>query len=123
MKLWSCLKIQLQIVLIFVNLVANLSSLILVNPNFHIQLHVLRFFDNLIWLVTEKEIDLLGMFMDLSFCLGLNGHLGEMGDLKGSNSPLHITTMVPSPIFLWRFKVVLFLFWALCCCKVKILFC
>jgi hypothetical protein len=54
---------------------------------------------------------------------GLNGHLGEMGDLKGSNSPLHITTMVPSPIFLWRFKVVLFLFWALCCCKVKILFC
>lgn len=28
-----------------------------------------------------------------------------MGDLKGSSSPLQITTMVPSPIFLWRFKV------------------
>ncbi|KAF3581487.1 hypothetical protein DY000_02033278 [Brassica cretica] len=53
---------------------------------------------------------------------GVSGHLGgasEMGgDLKGSSSPLQITTMVPSPIFLWRFKVVLFLFWALCCCKI-----
>ncbi|KAL1224876.1 Phosphate transporter PHO1-2 [Cardamine amara subsp. amara] len=52
---------------------------------------------------------------------GVNGLLSgvsEMGDLKGSSSPLHITTMVPSPIFLWRFKVVLFLFWALCCCKI-----
>ncbi|CAG7892833.1 unnamed protein product [Brassica rapa] len=45
------------------------------------------------------------------------GH-SEMGDLKGSSSPLQITTMVPSPIFLWRFKVVLFLLWALCCCKI-----
>ncbi|KAF3554169.1 hypothetical protein F2Q69_00015928 [Brassica cretica] len=53
---------------------------------------------------------------------GVSGHLGgasEMGgDLKGSSSPLQITTMVPSPIFLWRFKVVLFLFWSLCCCKI-----
>ncbi|KAG5414250.1 hypothetical protein IGI04_001817 [Brassica rapa subsp. trilocularis] len=47
----------------------------------------------------------------------VSGH-SEMGDLKGSSSPLQITTMVPSPIFLWRFKVVLFLLWALCCCKI-----
>ncbi|ONM01767.1 EXS (ERD1/XPR1/SYG1) family protein [Zea mays] len=36
--------------------------------------------------------------------------------MKGSTIPS--VAIMPSPLFLWRFKVVLFLLWGLCCCKI-----
>ncbi|KAJ1266151.1 hypothetical protein BS78_08G128900 [Paspalum vaginatum] len=36
--------------------------------------------------------------------------------MKGASIPA--VAIMPSPLFLWRFKVVLFLLWGLCCCKI-----
>ncbi|KAK8974299.1 hypothetical protein V6N11_034665 [Hibiscus sabdariffa] len=42
-----------------------------------------------------------------------------LGDLKVTNSIMHTTAAImPSPIFLWRFQVLLFLAWGFTCCKV-----
>ncbi|ONM32888.1 EXS, C-terminal [Zea mays] len=37
--------------------------------------------------------------------------------MKGATIPS--VAIMPSPLFLWRFKVVLFLLWGLCCCKIS----
>lgn len=39
-------------------------------------------------------------------------------EMKGVTAPLTSTFVMPSPTFLWRFKVLLFLIWAFCCCKI-----
>ncbi|KAK1610767.1 hypothetical protein QYE76_034440 [Lolium multiflorum] len=36
--------------------------------------------------------------------------------MKGASVPAVVG--MPSPLFLWRFKVVLFLLWGFCCCKI-----
>ncbi|XWS35726.1 hypothetical protein CRYUN_Cryun20dG0021100 [Craigia yunnanensis] len=42
-----------------------------------------------------------------------------LGDMKGTNSPMQTATAImPSPIFLWRFKVILFFIWGFTCCKI-----
>ncbi|KAK6239922.1 hypothetical protein QUC31_005391 [Theobroma cacao] len=41
-----------------------------------------------------------------------------LGEMKGANSPLHAAAIMPSPTFLWRFKVILFLIWGFTCCKI-----
>ncbi|KAE8693820.1 hypothetical protein F3Y22_tig00110793pilonHSYRG00066 [Hibiscus syriacus] len=41
-----------------------------------------------------------------------------VGEMKGSSSPMHATAIMPSPTFLWRFKVIWFLIWALTSCKI-----
>ncbi|KAK8654548.1 hypothetical protein V6N13_128511 [Hibiscus sabdariffa] len=42
-----------------------------------------------------------------------------LGDLKVTNSIMHTTaSIMPSPIFLWRFQVLLFLAWSFTCCKI-----
>ncbi|GJN35361.1 hypothetical protein PR202_gb24124 [Eleusine coracana subsp. coracana] len=38
--------------------------------------------------------------------------------MKGSSIPAAAVIM-PSPLFLWRFKAILFLLWGLCCCKIS----
>ncbi|XWS77125.1 hypothetical protein CRYUN_Cryun01aG0235100 [Craigia yunnanensis] len=40
-----------------------------------------------------------------------------LGEMKGANSPITASIM-PSPDFLWRFKVILFLIWGFTCCKI-----
>nr|CAB3462493.1 unnamed protein product [Digitaria exilis] len=37
--------------------------------------------------------------------------------MKGAAIPA--VAIMPSPLFLWRFKVILFLLWGLCCCKIS----
>ncbi|KAL6623493.1 hypothetical protein ACP70R_033372 [Stipagrostis hirtigluma subsp. patula] len=37
--------------------------------------------------------------------------------MKGGSIPAAVASM-PSPLFLWRFKAILFLLWGLCCCKI-----
>ncbi|XP_074269712.1 uncharacterized protein LOC141592786 [Silene latifolia] len=39
-------------------------------------------------------------------------------EMKGVTTPLAGAVMMPSPTFLWRFKVLLFIIWGLCCCKI-----
>lgn len=41
---------------------------------------------------------------------------GVAGEMKGASVPAVVG--MPSPLFLWRFKVVLFLLWGFCCCKI-----
>jgi hypothetical protein len=36
--------------------------------------------------------------------------------MKGAAIP--VVAIMPSPLFLWRFKAILFLLWGLCCCKI-----
>ncbi|KAL9430089.1 hypothetical protein AB3S75_025468 [Citrus x aurantiifolia] len=38
--------------------------------------------------------------------------------MKSASSPVHRAAILPSPIFLWRFKVMLFLIWGIGCCKI-----
>ncbi|KAH7577838.1 hypothetical protein JRO89_XS01G0306000 [Xanthoceras sorbifolium] len=39
--------------------------------------------------------------------------------MKGTSSPIHTAVaIVPSPNFLWRFKMILFLIWGFSCCKI-----
>ncbi|XP_074272415.1 uncharacterized protein LOC141596212 [Silene latifolia] len=42
----------------------------------------------------------------------------ESNEMRGVRTPLGSTIMMPSPTFLMRFKVVLFIIWGLCCCKI-----
>ncbi|KAJ4957241.1 hypothetical protein NE237_014024 [Protea cynaroides] len=45
-------------------------------------------------------------------------HQRELNEMKSGSLPLHATSLMPSPIFLWRFKVLLFLIWGFGCCKI-----
>ncbi|XP_043696313.1 SPX and EXS domain-containing protein 5-like isoform X2 [Telopea speciosissima] len=44
-------------------------------------------------------------------------HHLELNEMLGGSLPLHATAIMPSPILLWRFKVLLFLIWGFGCCK------
>ncbi|CAH9054449.1 unnamed protein product [Cuscuta europaea] len=46
-------------------------------------------------------------------------HATEVNEMKGVNTPLASTAILPSPVLLWRFKVVLFLMWGFACCKIS----
>ncbi|KAL0543858.1 hypothetical protein IC582_018963 [Cucumis melo] len=45
-------------------------------------------------------------------------HSMEVDDLKSTILTMNPVAIVPSPILLWRFKVFLFIFWGLFCCKI-----
>ncbi|KAI5656028.1 hypothetical protein M9H77_24821 [Catharanthus roseus] len=42
----------------------------------------------------------------------------ETNEMKGVTTPLSTTAILPSPILLWRFKVLLFFIWGFTCCKI-----
>ncbi|XP_042051009.1 SPX and EXS domain-containing protein 5-like [Salvia splendens] len=42
----------------------------------------------------------------------------ESNEMKGGATPLSSAAIVPSPLLLWRFKVLLFFIWGFCCCKI-----
>lgn len=42
----------------------------------------------------------------------------EADQMKSGVSPLHAAAILPSPILLWRLKVLLFLIWGVSCCKI-----
>ncbi|XP_021907288.1 uncharacterized protein LOC110821677 [Carica papaya] len=44
-------------------------------------------------------------------------HSAEANDLKSTSMPMVTIAKMPSPILLWRFKVLLFLIWSFTCCK------
>ncbi|XP_004487374.1 uncharacterized protein [Cicer arietinum] len=45
-------------------------------------------------------------------------HSIEANDSRGGTTPMSGSAMTPSPILLWRFKVLLFLIWGCICCKI-----
>lgn len=45
-------------------------------------------------------------------------HSSEADSLKGSSTPMSTTAIMPSPIILWRFKVLFFFVWGFICCKI-----
>lgn len=45
-------------------------------------------------------------------------HSMETNDLKSASTPMSTAAMMPSPILLWRFKVLLFFVWGFSCCKI-----
>ncbi|KAJ6683497.1 hypothetical protein OIU85_007209 [Salix viminalis] len=45
-------------------------------------------------------------------------HSAELNDLKIASLPINTAAIMPSPILLWRFKVLLFFLWGFICCKV-----
>ncbi|KAG5226541.1 SPX and EXS domain-containing protein [Salix suchowensis] len=45
-------------------------------------------------------------------------HSAELNDLKIASLPINTAAITPSPILLWRFKVLLFFLWGFICCKV-----
>lgn len=45
-------------------------------------------------------------------------HPVEASDSKGGVIPVSAAAMMPSPVLLWRFKVLLFFIWGFICCKV-----
>ncbi|XP_057467333.1 uncharacterized protein LOC130756740 isoform X1 [Actinidia eriantha] len=45
-------------------------------------------------------------------------HSLEANEMKGVTTPLSSTAIMPSPIFLWRFKALLFLIWGISCSKI-----
>ncbi|GER47937.1 EXS (ERD1/XPR1/SYG1) family protein [Striga asiatica] len=42
----------------------------------------------------------------------------ESNEMKGGVSPLSSAAIMPSPLLLWRFKVLLFFVWGFSCCKI-----
>ncbi|XP_061376060.1 uncharacterized protein LOC133318121 isoform X1 [Gastrolobium bilobum] len=42
----------------------------------------------------------------------------EASDLTGATISMRATAVIPSPILLWRFKVLIFLVWGFICCKI-----
>ncbi|XP_071923577.1 uncharacterized protein [Coffea arabica] len=42
----------------------------------------------------------------------------ETNEMKGVSTPLSTAAILPSPILLWRFKVILFFIWGFICCKI-----
>ncbi|VFQ99158.1 unnamed protein product [Cuscuta campestris] len=45
-------------------------------------------------------------------------HATEVNEMKGVSTPLTSTAILPSPVLLWRFKVLLFFLWGFACCKI-----
>ncbi|XP_059449713.1 uncharacterized protein LOC132180785 [Corylus avellana] len=45
-------------------------------------------------------------------------HSIEANDMKGVSTPVSTAAIMPSPILLWRFKVLLLFVWGFCCCKI-----
>uniref|UniRef100_A0A2P2LUV5 Uncharacterized protein MANES_13G073300 n=1 Tax=Rhizophora mucronata TaxID=61149 RepID=A0A2P2LUV5_RHIMU len=45
-------------------------------------------------------------------------HSMESNDLKSAIAPITTAAIMPSPVLLWRFKVLLFFLWGFICCKV-----
>lgn len=45
-------------------------------------------------------------------------HSVEGNDSRGGATPMNGSGMMPSPVLLWRFKVLLFLIWGCICCKI-----
>nr|GLL48338.1 SPX and EXS domain-containing protein 5-like [Ipomoea trifida]GMD93731.1 SPX and EXS domain-containing protein 1-like [Ipomoea batatas]GME06110.1 SPX and EXS domain-containing protein 1-like [Ipomoea batatas] len=43
----------------------------------------------------------------------------EVNEMKGVSAPLSTTAILPSPVLLWRFKVLLFFVWGFACCKIS----
>ncbi|XP_027345571.1 SPX and EXS domain-containing protein 1-like isoform X2 [Abrus precatorius] len=42
----------------------------------------------------------------------------EANDLKSATMPINAIAIIPSPVLLWRFKVLFFLVWGFICCKI-----
>ncbi|KAI3464989.1 hypothetical protein Pfo_021652 [Paulownia fortunei] len=42
----------------------------------------------------------------------------ESNEMKGGGTPLSTAAIMPSPLLLWRFKVLLFCIWGFICCKI-----
>lgn len=42
----------------------------------------------------------------------------EANELKNASTPMSGAVIMPSPVFLWRFKVLLFFIWGFSCCKI-----
>ncbi|KAG2712263.1 hypothetical protein I3760_04G116600 [Carya illinoinensis] len=42
----------------------------------------------------------------------------DANDMKGVSTPVSAAAIMPSPILLWRFKVLLFFVWGFSCCKI-----
>lgn len=45
-------------------------------------------------------------------------HPKEADELKGTSPTMNTVAIMPSPILLWRFKVLLFFIWGFICCKI-----
>ncbi|GER37591.1 EXS (ERD1/XPR1/SYG1) family protein [Striga asiatica] len=45
----------------------------------------------------------------------------KLNEMKGGVTPLSSAAIMPSPLLLWRFKVLLFFIWGFSCCKVSFL--
>ncbi|XP_057956487.1 uncharacterized protein LOC131149768 isoform X2 [Malania oleifera] len=45
-------------------------------------------------------------------------HPVEVDEMKVASTPISTAVILPSPIFLWRFKVLLFIIWGFSCCKI-----
>ncbi|XP_020539453.1 SPX and EXS domain-containing protein 1 isoform X2 [Jatropha curcas] len=45
-------------------------------------------------------------------------HSMELNDLKSMITPISTAAIMPSPVLLWRFKVLLFCLWGFICCKI-----
>ncbi|XP_021631956.1 SPX and EXS domain-containing protein 1 isoform X2 [Manihot esculenta] len=45
-------------------------------------------------------------------------HSMESNDLKSTVTPISTVAIMPSPVLLWRFKVLLFFLWGFICCKI-----
>ncbi|XP_020248809.1 SPX and EXS domain-containing protein 1 isoform X2 [Asparagus officinalis] len=43
----------------------------------------------------------------------------EVDEMKSVTMPLHSAAILPSPILLWRLKVLLFIVWGVSCCKIS----
>lgn len=63
---------------------------------------------------TDHGSSELGIASDESFFFP-----ADVNEMKGISIPTHGAAVMPSPIFLWRFKVVLFLLWGISCCKIS----
>ncbi|CAH9141356.1 unnamed protein product [Cuscuta epithymum] len=46
-------------------------------------------------------------------------HATEVNEMKGVSTPLASKAILPSPVLLWRFKVLLFFMWGFACCKIS----
>ncbi|OIW09239.1 hypothetical protein TanjilG_26452 [Lupinus angustifolius] len=49
---------------------------------------------------------------------GVFGSMEANDSRGGGSTPMSFTAILPSPVLLWRFKVLLFLIWGFICCKI-----
>ncbi|CAK9175194.1 unnamed protein product [Ilex paraguariensis] len=62
--------------------------------------------------VSDLDTSDLGSSVEENFL-----HSIESNEMKGISTPLSSAAIMPSPILLWRFKVLLFFIWGFSCCK------